>query len=165
MSLEDLQDSNFLSDKWPHMSAAIDREIVDLTLLINSQFDTVVYAGLGDYQGQEPAWVDLSGFNPGVPSTITLSPTKSISMVVDQFRYEAQQLYGDLACVAEKIRFLAGAAKLEWWRPLKASLVLPPSREELIKWRGRAQGFEFTDHITEPALYVYGRVLCAGVEQ
>ena len=78
MSLEDLQDSNFLSDKWPHMSAAIDREIVDLTLLINSQFDTVVYAGLGDDQGQEPAWVDLSGFNPGCLHDHPGGPTKHL---------------------------------------------------------------------------------------
>lgn len=157
---------SFDQSRWPMLSSALTRRISLVTGDINCAFDRVTYAGLMDLEdGHEPNTIDLSGFNSGQPSVITLSPQRTDQMILDQFDYEASTLAAEMLFVSKKIQFLAGASQIEWVEGLKAELILPPTIQELIRWKGRTQGWDYQDHITDPVIYVHGKVRCTGVKQ
>jgi hypothetical protein len=164
MSEDDILESNFHA-YWPGIHASLEREVQQLTTLINNQFDQVRYAGISDLElsDETPFSIDLRGVQDRIPYTITLNPGKQWNAINDQFWNESQRLVAGMTSIAGRYRLLAGAVRLDWVRPIKTTLVLPPTTEELIKFSGLSAGFYTGDIIEHPVAWIGGRVIVGKV--
>jgi len=108
--------------------------------------------------------VDLNGVVPNntIPYTVSLNPGRSPQSVIDQIEYERKSLLSLMYQVSSETRLLSGGAAIKWTFPLTTQIIMPPTVEELIKWRGMSAGYSFTDNLTHPALLISGRVSVRG---
>jgi hypothetical protein len=84
--------------------------------------------------------------------------------VIDQLHYQANTgLFRHLSAVASQMRLLTPGGKLSWVKPLSVQLVLPPTTEELIRYKGQAAGFDFSDAIEDPVVWISGRIAIGSV--
>jgi len=147
----------------PQVESLLMEQLADVTSRINGMFDQAIYAGLGDEEYFQPRLVDLSGTITSVPYSITLSRGKSVGEAVYQAMEQANQgLLPEMYALSSQLRVLAGGSRIEWHAPLKVEFVLPPSLSDMVRWRGQASGFNFAEHIEDPAVLVWGQVVCRG---
>lgn len=159
MNEDEILESNFYS-WWAAVKIQLDERAVTLQGHVDSFFDVSRYAGIGeDIVSQRPFSIDLRGVVDRIPYTITLSPGKSPEAVLNQFDFESKGLLRHMGALAGQLRIIAGGAMVQWVRPLKVNLVMPPTTEELIKFSGLASGFFYGDAIKTPVAWVGGRVI------
>ncbi len=163
MTEDDILESNFYT-WYAALQVQLEERVSTLQSAVSQMFDEVRYAGLGDnLASQKPFSVDLTGVQDRLPYTLTLNPGRSVESVLDQFTYEQKGLLHLMFGMSEQLRILSGASMIQWVRPLKVTLVMPPTTEELIRFSGLAQGYFYGDAIEYPAAWIGGRVIVSAV--
>lgn len=149
--------------KWyAGFSDQIDLIVQDTAAKISEMFE---YSGRTEFNDDDNDFmVDLNGVVHGntIPYTVSLNPERSPQSIIDQIEYERKSLLSFMYQLSSETRLLSGGAALKWTFPLTAQIIMPPTVEELIKWRGMSAGYSFTDSLSHPALLISGRVSVRG---